>query len=75
MTLDEFRIGLTDPNPEVRASLIIRLMRQARPDDVFSFVSTREIQELWPLLERYLGRSRDFWTWLFAEWVRLGVIR
>jgi hypothetical protein len=47
-------------------------MRQAKPDDVFLFVGPREIQELWPRLERYLGRSRPFWSWLFAAWERQG---
>ena len=64
MTLDEFRAGLRSPDPDVRAYLIGKLMRQAKPDDVFTFVSAREIRELWPRLERYLGKTREFWTWL-----------
>jgi hypothetical protein len=43
-------------------------MRQAKPDDVFNFVSPREIRELWSKLEKHLGRSRAFWTWLFERW-------
>jgi hypothetical protein len=46
----------------------LMVARQAKPDDVFTFVSPREIRELWPRLERYLGRSRSFWTWLFERW-------
>ena len=68
MTLEEFRRGLQDSNPEVRAYLVGKLMRQAKPDDVFTFVSTREIRALWPRLERYLGQSREFWTWLLDAW-------
>ena len=75
MTLDAFRQGLADPDAEVRAYLVGKLMRQAKPDDVFTFVSTRDIRELWPKLERYLGQTREFWTWLLAEWKRLGVTR
>lgn len=72
MTLDELRDGLRDPDPAVRAYLVGKLMRQAKPDDVFTFVSPREIRELWPLLTRYLGKTREFWTWLFEAWEAQG---
>lgn len=68
MTLGEFVQRLRDENPDGRAYLIGKLMRQAKPDDVFSFVKLEEIVELWPLLERYLGRQRPFWRWLFGYW-------
>jgi hypothetical protein len=72
MTLSEFQEGLRDPDPEVRAYLVGKLMRQAKPDDVFTFVSAREIRELWPRLERYLGKTRAFWSWLFDAWEASG---
>lgn len=72
MTIDEFRRGLQDPEPAARAYLVGKLMRQAKPDDVFTFVSPREIRELWPLLVRHLGNTRDFWTWLFDSWEAQG---
>lgn len=68
LTLSRFREGLADPDPEVRAYLIGKLMRQAKPDDVFLFVRPREIRDLWPRLTRYLGRTREFWSWLFETW-------
>lgn len=43
-------------------------MRQAKPDDVFTFVSAEDIADLWPDLERYLGRTRPFWRWLLGYW-------
>ena len=46
MSLDAFRRGLADPDPEVRAYLAAKLMRQAKPDDVFLFLDLREIAEL-----------------------------
>jgi hypothetical protein len=45
-------------------------MRQAKPDDVFQFVTLARIRELWPRLDKYLGRSRPFWTWLLDTWSR-----
>ena len=73
MTIEEFEEGLRSPDPNVRAYLVGKLMRQAKPDDVFSFVSRREIRQLWPRIERYLGRSRAFWTWLFERWDAQGI--
>jgi hypothetical protein len=68
MSIEAFRAKLRDPDPEVRAYFIGKLMRQAKPDDVFSFVTVREIETQWDLLERYLGKSREFWRWLLDRW-------
>jgi hypothetical protein len=46
-------------------------MRQAKPDDVFTFATLAEITALFPLVTRYLGRSRDFWIWLLGCWKAL----
>lgn len=68
MTADELRARLTDADPEVRAYFLGKVMRQAKPDDVFSFVSLRDIVEQFSMVERYLGNSRDFWHWLIERW-------
>jgi hypothetical protein len=68
LTLDAFRSRLADPDPEVRAYYLGKLMRQAKPDDVFTFSTLREIRELFPLLVRYLGRTRAFWIWVLEQW-------
>lgn len=72
MTVADFVARLHDHDPEVRAYHLGKLMRQAKPDDVFTFVSAREIREAWPRLLRYLGRTRDFWTWIFDTWEAQG---
>ncbi len=68
LTLATFRERLRDADIDVRAYLTGKLMRQAKPDDVFAFVSMADIAALWPHLERYLGRSRPFWAWLLGWW-------
>lgn len=68
MTLAEFERGLREEGLEGRAYLVGKLMRQARPDDVFEFVSVERIVELWPHLRRYLGREEAFWRWLLGRW-------
>ena len=68
MTVDAFRARVRDPDLEVRAYFVGKLMRQAKPDDVFTFVTLSEIQALFPHLERYLGNTREFWRWLLDRW-------
>ncbi|MFN0242508.1 MAG: hypothetical protein ACKVWV_06415 [Planctomycetota bacterium] len=68
LTLDGFQGALRDHEPTVRAYWIGKLMRQAKPDDVFQFVSRTTIEEHWTLLERHLGLTRAFWTWLLDTW-------
>ena len=70
LTLAEFEARLEHPNPEVRAYFLAKLMRQAKPDDVFRFVGVTSIEQSWPILTRYLGQSRPFWTWLLDTWRR-----
>src|SRR5881628_3118395 len=67
MTLEEFERVVNDPQAATRPYLIGKLMRQAKPDDALQFVSPQEIADLWPSIERYLGKSRPFWNWLLDE--------
>jgi hypothetical protein len=55
---------------ETRAHLLGKLMRQAKPDDVFTFVSEAEIRDLWADVQPYPGRTRDFRHWLLDAWGR-----
>ena len=75
MTLDELTRQLNDGDPAIRAYLTGKIMRQAKPDDELQFVSPQEIADLWPSIERYLGKSRPFWSWLLDEWESRGLVR
>jgi hypothetical protein len=68
LTLAEFESRLRDADVEVRAYYLGKLMRQAKPDDVFTFVTLADLIAALPAVERYLGKSRDFWRWLLARW-------
>ena len=72
LDLQQFEERLEHPDAGVRAYFIGKLMRQAKPDDVFQFVSPRTIREMWPRLERYLGDKRPFWSWMFTTWESRG---
>jgi hypothetical protein len=70
MTLDRFVELLASEDRQVRAYLVGKLMRQAKPDDVFQFVTLEQIRQLWDELARYLGDRRAFWRWLLDRWER-----
>jgi hypothetical protein len=72
LTLERYMVLLRDPDEHVRAYLIGKTMRQAKPDDVFQFVTLGEIEALWPRIVPFLGRSREFWTWLLGKWREQG---
>ncbi|MFL6264202.1 MAG: hypothetical protein ACJ76Y_31335 [Thermoanaerobaculia bacterium] len=72
LTLEQFLKRLNDP--EDRSYLIAQLMREARPDDVFSFLSPRDLLETWPQVEELLGRQRVFWDWLLRIWEDQGLV-
>ncbi|CAN5626083.1 hypothetical protein BH11MYX1_BH11MYX1_48130 [soil metagenome] len=55
LTVDQFRARLRDDDPEVRGYYLGKLMRQAKPDDVFLFVSLDELTAQLPSADRYLG--------------------
>jgi hypothetical protein len=72
-TVGQFREALARADDAERAQLLGRLMREARDPDVWEFTTVAEVRRLFPLISRYLGRRRAFWTWLIDSWVELGL--
>lgn len=68
LTEEQFLANLHDRDADVRAATLGTLMRQAKPDDVFRYVSEAEVRESWERVQPFLGRSRAFWTWLLGLW-------
>ena len=52
-----------------------KILREFRPDRVWSYLSPQEVADRWPDLRRYLGRSRPLWSLLFAKWIEFGYVR
>lgn len=75
LDLDAFVARLRDPADDARHYYMGKLLRQAKPDDVFTFLRPQEIADAWPFIERYLGTTRPFWHWLLATWERQGSVR
>lgn len=68
LTLAEFEERLAGANAEDRAYWLGKLMRQAKPDDVFSFARPEQLASAWPLVRPYLGDTLPFWHWLLRTW-------
>ncbi|HVT58886.1 MAG TPA: hypothetical protein VHR45_10840 [Thermoanaerobaculia bacterium] len=78
-TVGQLKEHLVSPDPEERAYWMGALLREANTRDVWLFVNAGEIRALWPLLIRFLGRSRSMWAWLLKlpppEWPPLRQLR
>lgn len=72
MTLARFEELLQSGEEALRVYLLAKLMRQAKPDDVFLFVGLDDIRRSWSSLQRQLGRTREFWTWWMKRWGVIG---
>ena len=57
-----------------RAEWASRILREARFDDVWRFLSLNDVLQLWPSLASRLGRRRAFWTWMLDRWRADGLI-
>jgi len=68
ITLERFEEMLRETDEVTWCYLVGKLMRQAKPDDVFEFVTRVEIRARWSGIERHLGRTRAFWEWLLEAW-------
>ena len=64
LTTGEFRQRLARGTPSERAYWLGALLREANTRDVWLFTSVREITELWPLVYRHLGKSKNLWSFL-----------
>ncbi len=70
MTLEEFTAALADP--DARLYWLATLLRQAKPDDAYRFVTLAEIAAAWPAIRPGVGRQREFWDWRVRRWTERG---
>jgi hypothetical protein len=68
LTLAAFRQLLADADGETQMYMIAKLMRQAKPDDVFTFVTLARVRQHWPAIAPQLGNKREFWQWILDAW-------
>lgn len=74
VTVGELRTILRDPDHPERPAMLAHLLREARPDEVWAFVSPADVAAAWSEVAPRLGRRRAFWEWLLAAWRELGFL-
>ncbi len=73
ITVAELRRRLSGP-PEERYRYLGAILREAREPDVWRFTTPTEVVREWNRLEPQLGRRREFWRFLLAQWRELGLV-
>jgi hypothetical protein len=69
VSLAELRSALGGARGEAeRLRLLGKLLREARDQDVWSFVTPSDVAAALPQLGRRLGRRGPFWKFLIAGW-------
>lgn len=71
MTLVEFLGHLGGAEPAAKGYALGKLLRQAKPDDVFRFVTLRQIRDSWAAAQAHLGDRAPFWRWLLDKTERV----
>ena len=74
ITEAELRERLCDPDADTRAQWQARIMREARYEDVWSYLTLAEILRDWSDIRRHLGRRRAFWEYLLEGWRKDGLL-
>jgi hypothetical protein len=74
VTVGRLRAALLDPGDPQHVQLLRVLLREARPDEVWKFVTPEQVAREWASIRPGLGRRRAFWEWLLAEWRDRGLL-
>lgn len=68
ITTGDLRRTLRTSDASMRAHWIAHVLREARYEDVWKFVTPGDIREDYPRIRRHLGRARPFWDFLIGRW-------
>jgi hypothetical protein len=74
-SIAELRAALSGPDPDERLRLLGKMLREARDTDVWRFVTPEEVADALPLVDRHLGRRKEFWEYLIGRRRARGLIR
>jgi hypothetical protein len=74
-TVAELRAILADGEHPQRTPLLRTLLREARPDEVWSFVTPDLVVREWESIKPGLGKRLPFWTWLLGAWRDHGFLK
>jgi hypothetical protein len=75
ITVAQLRSRLTSVDSDERMLWTARILRDARFDDVWRFVTVTDVVDRWTAVAPRLGRRRAFWTWILDRWRADGLIK
>jgi hypothetical protein len=70
LSVAEVRIRLAEGTEPERLRLMAKILREARDDEVWHFMTLHDVRSFWDKLAPGLGRRRPFWEFLLHEWDR-----
>jgi hypothetical protein len=71
----EIRRALREGSPDERLHWLARILREARYDDIWAYLSLRrDVLPNWEQLRPRLGRRRAMFEFLLDRWQRAGLI-
>ena len=73
-TVRQLRERLSSGDPKQWHYYAAKIMREARYDDVWRFLSLQDVNRSWDSLRPILGRKKDLWEFLFSVWKRHGIV-
>jgi hypothetical protein len=74
ITIDEIAEIVASPGHPERVDVIAHLLREARPDEVWQFMTPADVVQSWPEVSGRLGRRRPFWEWVLSAWREMGLL-
>ena len=72
--VERFRQVIEDPTDPSHDAWLALLLREATPEEVWTWTTPVHVAAHMERLSPRLGRRREFWLWLFDGWRRLGLV-
>ena len=74
MTRDDLKKLLSSGNEEERIYYTAKILREARFEEVWDYISPAFLSSYWEKLGGKLGRRKGFWEFFYVTWRRHGLI-
>jgi hypothetical protein len=74
LTIRQLREILRSGSEQERLAYMAKILREARYEDVWEFLSVDDLVRHWEQLAPCLGRRCAFWEFLLRKWRELGLL-
>ena len=74
LSRDDLKKLLGSENEEERFYYAAKILREARFEEVWDYLSPAFLASHWEKLRSRLGRKKKFWEFLYTTWQRHGLV-